>query len=68
MTDALEDTLHGLDAQIERLRKRIWMIQHGLIVVEDREGELDRLQAEFETLGTRFVEAYREWSRQHAEE
>ena len=64
MSDRLDDELHELDRKIEALRRRIWMVQHGLIKVDDVEGELTRLDEEYRLIGERFVEIYREWSRQ----
>jgi hypothetical protein len=66
--DHLQGTLHGLDRRMEELRKQVWMIKMGTVTVDDPEAELNRLEAEFAELGQQFVEAYREWSRLHAEE
>lgn len=44
------------------MRRRIWMVQHGLIEVPDKDAELDRLDAQFREMGDRFVETYRAWS------
>jgi hypothetical protein len=60
----LENTLHELDRRIEALRRRIWMVQHGLVVVDDVEAELTRLDEEYRATADRFVEIYRAWSRQ----
>jgi hypothetical protein len=59
----MEDELHELDRRIEQVRRRIWQIRQGVIAVEDPDGEVARLDAEYQELGDRFVEAYREWSK-----
>ncbi|HEV8633591.1 MAG TPA: hypothetical protein VG370_05030 [Chloroflexota bacterium] len=64
MSDRLDDELHELDRKIDALRRRMWMVQHGLVKVEDVEAELVRLDLEYRAAGDRFVEIYREWSRQ----
>jgi chaperonin cofactor prefoldin len=64
VSDRLDNELHELDRKIEALRRRIWMVQHGLVKVEDVETELNRLDEEYRAMGDRFVEIYREWSRQ----
>ncbi len=68
MISGLQDELHGLDHEIERLRRRMWAIEHGLEVVADPEGELRALRQEFDAAGRRFTQVYRAWSRQHAAE
>jgi hypothetical protein len=60
----VEDRLHELDRRIDELRRRIWMVRQGLVVVDDPEAEVARLDAEYEQLGEAFVEAYRAWSKQ----
>ena len=50
------------------LRRRIWMIRHGLSTVPDPEAEIAQIEARFESIGDRFVETYRAWSRANAEE
>lgn len=64
----MSDRLHGLDRRIEGLRRRIWLVRHGLVPVADQEEEVARLQAEFEAAGQEFVATYRAWSEQHDEE
>ena len=64
MSEGLETELHALDRKIESLRRRIWMVRHGLVRVDDVETELNRLDEEYRSMGDRFVEIYREWSRQ----
>jgi hypothetical protein len=64
VSDSLDNELHELDRKIEALRRRIWMVQRGPVKVEDVEAALDRLDEEYRTMGDRFVEIYREWSRQ----
>jgi len=64
----LQDELHGLDHEIERLRRRMWAIEHGLEVVADPEGELRELREAFDGAGRRFTEVYRAWSKQHGAE
>jgi hypothetical protein len=64
VSDRLDNELHELDRKIESLRRRIWMVQHGLVKVDDVEVELTRLDEQFRATGDRFVEIYREWSRQ----
>ena len=64
MSERLDDALHGLDRKIEAVRRRIWMVQQGLVKVDDVEAELKRLDEEYRAMGDRFVEIYREWSRQ----
>jgi hypothetical protein len=64
VSEELDNELHALDRKIEALRRRIWMVQHGLVKVEDVEAELSRLDEEYREAADRFVEIYREWSRQ----
>ena len=68
MIEQLEDTLHELDRRINELRREIWMTKTGLSKSQDPSADVARLEAEFERLGDRFVEVYRDWSRQHAAE
>ena len=68
MIEQLESTLHGLDREINELRRQIWMTKNGLARSEDPTADVARLEEEFERLGDRFVETYRAWSRQHAAE
>jgi hypothetical protein len=53
--------LHALDAQLERVRRRLYAVETGLLVVPDRDGELAALSREYAELGERFQAAYREW-------
>jgi hypothetical protein len=53
--------LHALDAEIERVRRRLYAVETGLLVVPDRDSELAELSREYAELGERFVAAYREW-------
>ena len=68
MIDELEDTLHGLDREINELRRQIWMTKNGLTTSRDPESDVARLEEEFQRLGDTFVETYREWTKQHAAE
>ena len=68
MIEQLEGTLHELDRRINELRREIWMTKNGLTKSADPRADVDRLEEEFGQLGDRFVETYREWSRQHAAE
>jgi hypothetical protein len=60
----MEDELHTLDRRIDEIRRRIWMIRSGIVAVVDADGEIARLDSEYQQLGDRFVEAYRRWSKQ----
>jgi len=66
--EQLERTLHELDHRINELRREIWMTKNGLSKSTDPQADVDRLEAEFNQLGDRFVETYRAWSQQHAAE
>jgi predicted nucleic acid-binding Zn-ribbon protein len=66
--ERLQNELHELEKRMETLRRRIWAVENGLETVEDPEGELTRLRAEFDEAGKTFTVTYREWRREHAEE
>ena len=68
MIEQLEQTLHGLDRDINELRRRIWMTKNGLTGSKDPPADVARLEEQLRQLGDRFVETYRAWSRQHAAE
>ena len=68
MIEQLEETLHGLDRDINELRRQIWMTKNGLTRSEDPPADVARLEEQFRQLGDRFVETYRAWSREHAAE
>ncbi len=68
MTEELGRKLHELDRDLELLRRKIWMVSNDMIEVRDREAEALRLEAEFRAMGDAYVDTYRAWSRQHAEE
>jgi len=65
---ALDVALHELDRRINEIRRQIWMTKNGLTTSTDVDADVARLEVEFEQLGDRFVETYRAWSKQHAEE
>lgn len=44
------------------------MTKNGLTTSTDVDADVTRLEVEFDQLGDRFVETYRAWSKQHAEE
>jgi hypothetical protein len=44
------------------------MTKNGLTTSQHPDADVARLEAEFEQLGDRFVETYRAWSREHAED
>lgn len=62
-----ERQLHELDAQLNRLRREIFLTQRGLRPTENLEETLAELHRQFRMLGDRFVEVYRQWSRSQAE-
>ena len=64
----ITDELHELDRRINELRRQIWMTKNGLAKSTDPEADVARLEGEFNQLGDRFVETYRAWSKQHAED
>jgi hypothetical protein len=53
--------LHALDAELERVRRRLYAVETGLLVVPDRDGELAELSRKYADLGERFRIAYRAW-------
>lgn len=68
MIDQLEETLHELDREISGLRRQIWMTKNGLTTSTDPQTDVAQLEDRFNQLGDRFVEIYRAWSQQNAEE
>lgn len=66
MSDPAEQTtlvgdLRALDQELDRIRRRMYMVRVGLIAVDDRDRELADLEARFQELGDRFVQTYRRW-------
>lgn len=56
-----EAELHALDAALERVRRRLYAVENGLVEVPDPGGEADLLRAELASLGERFRAAYQRW-------
>ena len=65
---AIEQQLHELDAELNRIRKEIFLLQGGLRVVDNREQVLAELNAQYQSLGEQFVALYRRWSQSQVEE
>ena len=55
MIEQLEQRLHALDRDINELRRQIWMTKNGLTRSEDPTADVERLEAQFQQLGDRFV-------------
>ena len=58
----LEQQLHQLDRDLERLKQRIWQTRNGMIPCDDPVAEADRLQAQFDERGNDFTKIYQAWS------
>ncbi len=53
--------LHELDAEMDRVRRRMFAVKTGLEPVADPSSEMTRLQSRFDELSQEFVETYRRW-------
>jgi hypothetical protein len=58
---ALARRLHGLDAEMDAVRRRMYAVRTGLKRVAEPERELATLESRSVDLGAEFVETYRLW-------
>ena len=56
-----EARLHVLDAEIERVQRRLHAVEQGLAQVESPATEAEQLRVQLAELNATFVATYREW-------
>lgn len=62
-SDRLAEELHRLDAELDKLRRRIVWLERTLVSPEES-AELKQLKQRYDEVAGRFIETYRRWNRQ----
>ena len=61
--DVLEERLHGLDAELEKLRKRLYWLRATLGPDQEDHPDVQSVMQRYDEVAEEFTKVYREWNR-----